>query len=178
MLIVRALYGLNSAGAAFHAHLAKCMQGLGYEPCLADPDLWMKPEVRPDDHYEYYSYILFYVDYIMIVHHDALSILEKIDKYFTLKPTSIGDPDIYLGAKLRKMNLPNGVWCWGMSPSKYVQEAVRNFETHLKEHCNGKYSIFKDSVNPFAYNYEPEVDVYEPLDPDMASYYQSLIGIM
>ena len=84
----------------------------------------MKPEVRPDDHYEYYSYILCDVDDIMVVHHDAMSILERIDKYFTLKPTSIGDPDIYLGAKLRKMNLPNGVWCWIMSPSKYVQEAV------------------------------------------------------
>ena len=57
-LIVCALYGLKSAGAAFCAHLGKCMQVLGYEPCLADPDLWMKPEIRPDDHYEYYSYIL------------------------------------------------------------------------------------------------------------------------
>ena len=29
-LIVRALYGLKSAGAAFRAHLCKCMKGLGY----------------------------------------------------------------------------------------------------------------------------------------------------
>ena len=38
-LIVCALYGLKSAGAAFCAHIGKCMQGLGYEPCLADTDL-------------------------------------------------------------------------------------------------------------------------------------------
>ena len=138
----------------------------------------MKPEARHDDHYEYYSYILCYVDDILVVHHDTLSILERIDKYFTLKPTSIGDPDIYLGAKLRYMNLPNGVWCWRISPSKYVQEAVQNCETRLKEHCNGNYSLLKDAVNPFAYHYEPEVDVSEPLEPDMASYYQYLIGIM
>ena len=74
-MIVRALYVLKSAGAAFCAHLGKCMEGLGYEPCLADPDLWMNPEVRPDDYYEYYSYILCYVDDIMVVHHDAMSIL-------------------------------------------------------------------------------------------------------
>ena len=114
----------------------------------------------------------------MFVHRDALSILERIDKYFALKPTSIGDPYIYLGAKLRKMQLPNGVWCWIMSPSNYAQEAVQNCETHLKEHCNGNYSLLKDAVNTFAYHYEPELDVSESLDSDMASYYQYLIGIM
>ena len=31
-LIVCALYGLKSAGAAFRAHLGRCMQGLEYEP--------------------------------------------------------------------------------------------------------------------------------------------------
>ena len=38
-IIVRALYGLKSSGAAFGAHLCGCMQALGYKPCLADPDL-------------------------------------------------------------------------------------------------------------------------------------------
>ena len=38
-LIVRALYGLKSAGAAFCAHLAECMCNLSYTPCKADPDI-------------------------------------------------------------------------------------------------------------------------------------------
>jgi len=38
-IIVRALYGLKSAGVAFHAHLADCMHHLGYKSCLVDPDL-------------------------------------------------------------------------------------------------------------------------------------------
>ena len=41
-VIVRALYGLKSAGAAFRAHLAACMREIGYKLCLADPDLWYK----------------------------------------------------------------------------------------------------------------------------------------
>jgi hypothetical protein len=41
-IIVHALYGLNSAGAAFHAHLAECMQHLGYTFCPANLDLWYK----------------------------------------------------------------------------------------------------------------------------------------
>ena len=64
----------------------------------------------PDNKYEYYSYILYYVDDIMVIYHDSLSILKKIDKYFTFKPLSIGEPDIYLGAKLIKMTITNGVW--------------------------------------------------------------------
>ena len=32
-IIIRALYGLKSSGAAFHAHLAECMRSMGYTPC-------------------------------------------------------------------------------------------------------------------------------------------------
>eukprot|EP00957_Ditylum_brightwellii_P060277 4577832-Ditylum_brightwellii.AAC.1 len=116
-VVVRALYGLKSAGAAFRAHLGDCMKGLGYRPCLADPDLWMKPMVRPCDGVEYYSYILCYVDDILVIHHDSHSVLRLIDKYFPLKPGSVGDPDMYLGTKLRRMRLDNGVIAWGMSPA-------------------------------------------------------------
>jgi hypothetical protein len=41
-LIVRALYGLKSAGAAFRNHLAECMKHVGWNPFLADRDLWVK----------------------------------------------------------------------------------------------------------------------------------------
>ncbi len=41
-IIVHALYGLKSAGAAFHANLADCMQHLDYTSCPANPDLWYK----------------------------------------------------------------------------------------------------------------------------------------
>ena len=109
-LVVRDLYGLKFYGYPFWAHLRRCMHVLGYEPCLADPNLWIKSEVRPNERYEYYSYILCYLYHIMVVHHAASIILTRIDKYLTLKASSIGETDIYLGAKLRKMTLPNGVW--------------------------------------------------------------------
>ena len=38
-VIVRALYSLKSAGAAFRSHLARCMESLSYQSCKADPDL-------------------------------------------------------------------------------------------------------------------------------------------
>ena len=105
-LVVRALYGLKSAGASFSRHLADCMRnGMGYEPCQADPNLWYKPMTRPDDGMKYYAYILLYVDDCLCIHHDAEGELRKLDKFFPMKPGSIGDPDIYLGAKIRKVNL-------------------------------------------------------------------------
>jgi hypothetical protein len=64
-LIVRALYGLKSAGAAFRNHVAECMKHLGWHPCRADRDLWMKAETRPGDGVSYWAYILIYVDDIL-----------------------------------------------------------------------------------------------------------------
>ena len=57
----------------------------------------------------------------MVVHHNTLDVLMKIDKYFKLKPNSIGDTDIYLVAKLKKMRTANGVWAWANSPDRYCQ---------------------------------------------------------
>jgi hypothetical protein len=107
-----------------------------------------------------------------------MKVLGKINKYLPLKPDSVGDPDIYLGAKLRQTRLSNGVTAWALSPSKYVNQAVRNCETHLKDHYDGHYSLPKRADNPFSMSYEPELDDSTPLDPDTASYFQSIIGVM
>ena len=72
--IVRALYGLKSAGASFCNHLADCMHHLGFKPCLTDPDLWMLATVRPDG-FKFYAYVLVYVYNVKVIHHNALSIL-------------------------------------------------------------------------------------------------------
>jgi hypothetical protein len=78
-LIVRALYGLKSAGAALMNNLAECMKHLVWHPCRADRDLWMKAETSPDDGVLYWAYILIYVDDILCVHHDPGSLLAKLD---------------------------------------------------------------------------------------------------
>ena len=42
-VIVRALYGLKLAVAAFRSHLARCMASLRYESCKINQDVWPKP---------------------------------------------------------------------------------------------------------------------------------------
>ena len=76
---MRAFYGLKSSGAAFHAHMADFMRIMGYTPCRGDNDIWMKPEIDLDRD-EYYSYILCYVDDVLVLHHDAMTTLMKMDK--------------------------------------------------------------------------------------------------
>jgi hypothetical protein len=74
-----------------------------------------------------------------MVHHDGVKALREIDHFFKTKPNSKGDPEFYLGAKLRPMTLPNGVVAWGMSASKYVQAAVAIIKTyHAKEYPTQK----------------------------------------
>ncbi len=90
---------------------------MGYTSCKADPDLWLKAMTRPEDNVPYYAYILCYVDDILCIHHDPLSVMSEINGYLSLKPSSVGNPDIYLGAKLKQTWLPNGVLVWGLSPS-------------------------------------------------------------
>ena len=91
-IIVRALYGLKSAGAAFRNHLADFMRHMGWSPCMADQDVWMSLERGPEDGFKYYACCLLYVDDILCVHHDPKTMLYEIDKYFKMKPGSISSP--------------------------------------------------------------------------------------
>jgi hypothetical protein len=175
-IVVRALYGLASAGYSFSAHLASCMRHLKYIPCKADPDLWLRQDVHPDGE-KYYRYILLYSDDILSIGVNAESELKRIDHYFKMKDGSIGDPDIYLGTKLKPIVLPNGVVAWGMSSSKYVQEAIGNVERYLASNDIGK--RLKPKVrSTWPSGYEHELDTSEELKGSVASFYQHLIGVL
>ena len=175
-IVARALYGLKSAGASFRNHMADCMATLGYKPCKADPDLWMKPATRSDTGEKYWTYVLFYVDDCLAIDVDATAVLKQIDKYFKMKKGSIGDPDIYLGAKLKEHVLPNGVRAWGQSPSKYIQEAVKHAEEFLER--EGKPKLKKKVTSPFPANYYAELDTTDVLDAEGMATYHSQIGIL
>ncbi len=104
--------------------------------------------------------------------------MDRIDSFFPLKPDSIGPPKMYLGAKLKKKTFEDGTVAWGLSPSKYVQQAVRNVKTFLKTNLDGRYSMPKRAGNPFPCNYAPDEDVSPLLEPDVAKFYMQLIGIL
>ena len=51
-------------------YLINCMKHIGYNTCLADPDLWIKAEVQKDDCKEYYAHAFLYVDDVLSIHHN------------------------------------------------------------------------------------------------------------
>ena len=86
----------------------------------------------------------------MVIHHDADIVLWRIYKYFKLNPSSIGDPDIYLGDKLKKMQLENGVWPCANRPARYVKESVLNVENYLSDLADAGWQFPKNKEdNPF-----------------------------
>ena len=147
-LVVIALYGPKYACASFRNHLTECMINIVYSLCLTDPDLWFKEETCPSDGAKYYTYFLLYVDDCLVIHHDSDTALHEINHFFKMKSGSIGDKNMYLGDKLRKVVLDNVVESWATGASKYVQEAVSNSEAYLHEHF-GSRTIEKNVISPF-----------------------------
>eukprot|EP00978_Attheya_sp_CCMP212_P005090 scaffold11251_cov50-Attheya_sp.AAC.1 len=137
-------------------HKADCMDNLGFKLCSADQDVWMCAATRPNDGFEYMEYVLLYVDDVLVVSHDGMAILDKMDKFFRMKEGSKGSPDI---------------------PSKYVQEAVHNVKEYLGREYDGR-TLLKSTPTAFVKDYRPELDISEELGSEEASYYQSQIGIL
>ena len=107
------------------------MQFLNFTSCPADPDVWMRPAIKSDGS-KCYDYVLLYVDDALVISENAESILRnELGRYFELKEESIGPPEHYLGGKVRKVQLENGVYAWAFSSFQYVQTAVNNVESYL-----------------------------------------------
>ena len=138
-IIVKALYGLKSGGASFRAHHVHWMWELEYESHKTNPDLLWKPETRPQDKLEYYSYIPHYVDDIKCIHHDPDDALNKLNCYVPLKSVSVGSTNMYLGTKLNLMQLHNGIWAWSMSPSNYIHEPIRICKYYVAKYLSKGY---------------------------------------
>ena len=172
--IVRALYGTKCGGRDFWNHLREYMDMLGYESCLANPNLWIR-KATTDDGVFYYEYMLLYTDDCLTISKNPQEALMEINKYFPMKPKSVGPPKINLGAKISKVQLPNGVIVYAMSMSQYLREAVKNVESHLSKR---DLSLLKKVSTPMSANYSPEVDGSPELNKEDAAYYQSLIGTL
>jgi hypothetical protein len=177
IIVVRALYGLKSSGAAWRKLLQDMIIGeLDFTPSKADRDVYIRPAVAKDG-FEYYEMILVYVDDLLILSEDASKLLKLIDAKFKLKPDSIGPPTTYLGAQVEPFTLPDGVTVWSMSARKYVKESIRNVRQMLMDDGGLNLPACKSSA-PIPTDYRPELDVSRELDDQMASRYQQLIGVL
>ena len=165
-IVTRALYGTKRVGRDFWNHLRDYMDHLGYFPCKADNDLWIRV-AKKNDGSDYYEYMLLYTDDCLCISEHPRQALLKLDKYFKLKKESLGPPKL--------VQLPNGVVAWALSASQYAQDAVKNVESYLKKN---DMHWRKGTNAPLSNNCRPECDTSDELGPQESSYYASLIGVL
>jgi hypothetical protein len=174
MIITKALYGLKTSGAAWRALFAETLTDLGYNSSRADPDVWLRAATKPNG-FEYYEMVLVYVDDILHLSHDTKPTMDALAKIYRLKDESLGPPERYLGANVKKYQLPDGRTAWSMSSRDYVKTAVKNVEASLLlqgEKLRGK------ANRPIPCGYRPEVDVTPVLQGNHISLYQGYIGVL
>ena len=162
LVIHKALYGLKSSGRRWHERLATCLRGMGFEPCKAEPDIWMR---RVDDHYEY---IGVYVDDLAIVSKDPQAIITKLENDHKFKLKGTGPISYHLGCDF--VRDPDGTLC--MMPKKFIERMCMAYESHFGVKPNKKYSTPLDKGD------HPETDLSELLGDDDIRVYQSLIGTL
>ena len=105
--------------------------------------------------------MLLYVDDLLCISCNPFGVIKKeIGKYWTLKESSIGPPQIYFGNRLSKVKLKNGVEAWSLSAVQYVIEPVKNVKDYPKK--IGK-NLLKSANAPFTFEYRPALDTTDEL---------------
>ena len=179
-LIVRALYGLKRSAARWRDHNAATLRDMGSKMCQADPDVWLRANTRPSDGFQYYEYVLVYIDDLLIISHDPKTVMQDLQRRYTIKPDSIKPPDEYLGSEIRRYTIPDtqdpsNRDRWAMSADKYCKRALAEVETELEK--SGE-KLKSKVTTPIADGYRPELDATPELDARRANYYQRPIGIL
>ena len=118
----------------------------------------MKADVKPDGT-KYYTYILIYVDDILIVSHTPEFYMTKLQDEYYVKKESIGPPKLYLGAEIKKVRDRTGKMAWASSSSKYVKEATAVIEQRMQDMNLSFTKTAKSPRQPFSnIKYRPELD--------------------
>ena len=161
MIIKKALYRLKSSRTAFWAHLAKTLYNISFVSTKDDPDVWIHPVVKPDSA-EYYEYVMCYVNKILSVSLDEISILKSLQGQFKPKDDTIEPADVYLGAQLGTMEVEGHHGSF-MSSEKYVKSVIQNIEDTLQK--AGQHLPLKCKT-PLAQGGCPELDTSPELKSD------------
>ena len=57
---------------------------MGFKSSIADPDVLIRPATKPDGE-QYYEFTLVYVDNMLAISQDAVSVIRKVTEKFKLK---------------------------------------------------------------------------------------------
>ncbi len=160
-IIKKGLYGLKSSGAQWHAHFAKTLYTLGFNPTRFDPDIWYK--LREDK--KGYDYISTYVDDFLITAKEPDTYMRELQKIYMIKNPTI--PDYYLGANY----VGDVTLNWYIIAKQYILESIKQIEQRLN-------ITLREERTPMATKDHPEDDTSPFLDTNLHREYQALIGML
>ena len=166
-----ALYGLKSSGSAFRAFLTERLDKMGYKSSITDMYVLISPATKADGEH-YYELNLVYVEDLLTINQDAVSVIMGVAENFKLKKYKIEPPEIYLGGILARKEL-NGNQVWTMISINYVKVVVNNLEESLKKQGM---KLPARTTTPISSDYRPEIDATEELDANNITIFQELIG--
>jgi hypothetical protein len=127
VLVTRAMYGLKSSGAAWHAKFSDTLRSMNFKPSYADPDVWVRAAIKSDG-FEYYEYILVYVDDALVISAAPIPIMKTLQQAYRLKDQP-APPSTYVGATIKEWSIPNETRkTWSMNCIQYLTEAIKNVE--------------------------------------------------
>ena len=159
LIILKALYGLRGSGKYWHEHLSRILREMGFLPCKADPDVWMR---KMRDHYEY---IGTYVDDLELASKDPLAIITTLREKYMLTLKEAGLITYHLGCAFVRDEAGN--LCF--SPKGYI---VRMIDAYIRMFgCKPK-----EYSSPLEKGDHPEINTSAELDIEDLTKYQSLIG--
>ena len=160
--IDKALYGLRTSGLRWHERFAECLRSLGFFPCRAEPDIWM----REND--GLYEYIAVYVDDLAMAMRDPEAFVQLLQEKFKFKLKGTGPISYHLGMNFYREK--DGTLA--MAPKQYIDRMIDSYQRLFGESPKQSYH------SPIEKGDHPELDTSEFLDQEGISQYQSLIGIL
>ncbi|KAL7491253.1 hypothetical protein ACHAWT_000649 [Skeletonema menzelii] len=188
LIIVKALYGLKSSGLRWHERFADVLRDMGFIPCVAEPDIWMramdsegnvikdKAKMRdtrsftyekpvPMEDGSYYEYIAVYTDDLTIASKDPEAIISALTGKYKFKLKGTDKLNFLLGCNYYR---EGRTLC--ASPKKYIEKMEDTYFRWFGTKPSRKVT------SPLEANDHPELDTSEKLEEAEIKIYQSMVG--
>jgi hypothetical protein len=118
LIIYKAPYGLRTSGLRWHDRFAYVLRALGFVPCIAEPDIWMRRDGI------IWEYIAVYVDDLVFAMKDPQTFVNKLKEEHKFKLKGTGDIAYHLRCDFFRED--DGALC--MAPRKYIEKMLGNYE--------------------------------------------------
>ena len=118
---------------------------MGYLPCKADPDVWIRDK---DTHYEY---IYGYVDDLIIISKDPMAVTRELKDIANNTLKGVGVPEYYLGGDIKREKGKDGKKHTIISAKTYIRNVCSKIEKLMEVQPKNYHS-------PLEGGYHPELD--------------------